>query len=354
MPLPNTTSYGDIGIPLSVTFDSPVDYLIFIFQILFATAAVLVAGPVAIAILATRALNMQNRFIFMLNTSICDTLVGLSVYYLGLFDVQEGYPSRNGTYNLLPSLLGVNVMAFLFAQFDRYFAICHPFLYTRFITRSVIICVNIYCWLQVYVQSIVSYFLPLSKSIQVYVFGIVSLQVIVFTKLVMTVKLFIIVRYQIERDPPSVDKESQKESLRIIIFVVLIFLLLWGPSFVNVVLRLLVGRGLTFRNEATNPFAILARFNAVCTSLVYLWGSPALRKATVRTVWARVCPKWKKRWKVWAFILGCCFTLKVIKVIVEITMENKSLFCSFISVFWNTHFTKKKIYILYFTQESFQ
>lgn len=294
MPLSNTTGSGDAGILLSVTFDSPVDYLIFIFQILFAMAAVLVAGPVVIAILATRALYMQHRFIFMLNTSICDTLVGLSVFYLGLFDVQEGYPSRNGTYNLLPSLLGVNILAFLFAQFDRYFAICHPFIYTRCISRSVIICVNVYCWLQVYVQGIVLNFLPLSKSIQVYVFSIVSLQVIIFTKVVMTIKLFIIVRYQIERDPPSTDKENKKESLRIIIVVVLIFLLLWGPSFVNIALRLLMGQGLTFRNEATNPFAILARFSAVCTSLVYLWGSPGLREATVRTVWARVCPKWKR------------------------------------------------------------
>lgn len=298
MPLFNASGSGDTGIRLSVTFESPVDYLIFTFQIVFATTAVLVPGTVVVTILATRALYMQNRFIFMLNTSICDTLVGLSVYYQGLFDVREGYPSRNGTYNLLPSLLGVNILAFLFAQFDRYFAICHPFIYTRFIKRSVIICVNVYCWLQVYVQSIVLNFLPISKSIQVYVFSIVGLQVIVFTKLVMTVKLFVTVRYQIERDPPSADKENKKESLRIIILVVLIFLLLWYPSFVNLFLRLLMGRGLTFRNEATNPFAILARLSAVFTSLVYLWMSPGLREASVRRVWARMCPKWKKRLKV--------------------------------------------------------
>lgn len=293
MPLPNTT--GSRGIPLSFTFESPVHYLIFMFHIFFATNAVFLAGSVVMAILATRALRMQNRFIFMLNTSICDTLVGFSVYYLCVFDVREGFPSRNGTSNFLPSLLGVNVMAFLFAQFDRYFAICHPFIYTRFFTRAAIICVNVYCWLQVYVQAVIVYFLPFSKSLQVYVFGIVSFQVIVFTNLVLTVKLFIIVRYQMERDPPSADKENQKESLRIIIFVVVIFLLLWGPSFVNIILRLLMGRGLTFRNEATNPFAIMARFNAVCTPLVYLRGSPALREAAVRTVWGRVCPEWRKR-----------------------------------------------------------
>ncbi|XP_062236825.1 uncharacterized protein LOC133933671 [Platichthys flesus] len=282
-------------LPLSVDFNSPVDYLIFIFQILFATAAVLLAGPVVISILCTRALRLQNRFIFMLNTSICDTLVGLSVYYQGLFDVQEGYPSRNGTYHVLPSLLGVNIMTFLFAQFDRYFAVCHSFAYMRFVTRGLIISTNVYCWFHVYVLLLIQNHLPLSKAVQMYVFGIVSLQFIVLTKVAMTIKLYFVARYQLERDPPSAERENNKESLRIIIFVVISFLVLWCPSFVNIVLRLIVGRGLVFRNEATNLFAIMARLNAVCTPAVYLWGSPALREATVRTVWGRVCPRCRRR-----------------------------------------------------------
>ncbi|XP_059192721.1 G-protein coupled receptor 183-like [Centropristis striata] len=283
------------GVPLAVDFDCPEDYFIFIFQILFATTTVLVAGPVVISILATRALRLQNRFIFMLNTSICDTLVGLSVYYVGLFDVYEGYPSRNGTYTVLSSLLGVNIMTFLFAQFDRYFAVCHPFYYSRFITLHVVICVNVYCWLQVYIQQIVINFVPLSRAIQVYVFGIVSLQIIVFTKVVMTIKLYVVARFQLDRDPPGSDKDSKKESLRIIIFVVISFLVLWCPSFVNIIIRFLGGGGLTFRNEATNLFAIMARFNAVCTPSVYIWGSPALREAMMRTVWGRVCPRCNRR-----------------------------------------------------------
>nr|XP_046242324.1 uncharacterized protein LOC124057805 isoform X1 [Scatophagus argus] len=295
MLLSNTTGSLTGAVPLSVDFDSPVDYFVFIFQILFATTAVLIAAPVGIAIFSTRALRLQNRFIFMLNTSICDTLVGISVFYLGLFDVQEGYPSRNGTYNFLPSLLGVNIMTFLFAQFDRYFAVCHPFIYARLISRQVVISANVYCWLHVYSQSIVLKFLPLSKSVQLYVFSIGILQLIVLTKVVMTIKLYVIARYQVERDPPSAEKDSKKESLRIIIFVVISFLVLWCPSFVNIVLRFLTGGGLTFRNEATNPFAILARLSAVCTPAVYLWGSPALREATVRTVWGRVCPRCRRR-----------------------------------------------------------
>ncbi|KAK9523049.1 hypothetical protein VZT92_019478 [Zoarces viviparus] len=258
---------------------------------------VLVAGPVVVAILATRALRLQNRFIFMLNTSIADTLVGVSVYYLGLFDVQEGYPSRNGTRNLLPSLLGVNVMTFLFAQFDRYFAVCHPFIYTRYITRRVVISANVYCWFHVYSQSIVLSFVPLSKALQLYVFSIIFLQIIVLTKVIMTVKLFVVARFQLDKEPPGADKESKKESLRIIIFVVVTFLVLWLPSFLNIIIRFVFGRGLTFRNEATNLFAIMARFHAVCTASVYIWGSPSLREALVRTVWGRVCPRCRRRYR---------------------------------------------------------
>ncbi|XP_036955016.1 uncharacterized protein LOC119020043 isoform X2 [Acanthopagrus latus] len=282
------------GVALSVDFDSPEDYFIFIFQILFATTTVLMAGTVVVGICATRALRLQNRFIFMLNTSVCDTLVGFSVYYLGLFDVHEGYPSRNGTYNVLTSLLGVNILTFLFAQFDRYFAVCHPFIYSRFVTRHFVIAVNIYCWLYNFAHLLARNLLPLSKATQLYVFSIAFFQLIVLTKLVMTVKLYVVARFQLEKDPPSAEKENKKESLKIIIFVVISFLVLWCPSFVNIVLRFL-GRGLTFRNEATNLFAIMARLNAVSTPAVYIWGSPALREATVRTVWGRVCPRCRRR-----------------------------------------------------------
>ncbi|KAM9360134.1 G-protein coupled receptor 183-like [Symphorus nematophorus] len=295
MLLSNITDSMTGGVPLAVDFDSPEDYLVFIFQILFATTTVLLAGTVAVTIFATRALRLQNRFIFMLNTSICDTLIGVSVYYLGLFDVNEGYPSRNGTYGVLPSLLGVNILTFLFAQFDRYFAVCHPFTYSRFITRQFVIGINIYCWVYNFAHLLARNLLPLSKAIQLYVFSIVVFQLVVLTKVVMTIKLYVVARFQLEKDPPSAEKDSKKESLRIIIFVVISFLVLWCPSMVNIILRFVTGGGVISKNEATNIFAIMARFNAVCTPSVYIWGSPALREATVKIVWGRVCPRCKRR-----------------------------------------------------------
>ncbi|KAM4615919.1 G-protein coupled receptor 183-like [Polymixia lowei] len=282
-------------IALSVDFDRPEDFFIFIFHILFATSAVLVAGSVVVGIFSTKSLRVQNRFIFMLNTSISDTLTGFSVYYLGLFDVQEGYPSRNGTYYILPSFLGVNVLTFLFAQFDRYFAVCHPFFYNRYITRSVVIGICAFCWIYTYSILTVQNMVPISKAAQINAFGVMTLQIIVLTKVLMTIKLYIIAKNQLGREAPSTERDNKKESLRIIVFVVICFLALWCPSFVNIIVRQLTREGLKFRNEATNLFAIMTRFNALVTPALYIWGSPALRVAVWRTVWRRVCPKRRVR-----------------------------------------------------------
>lgn len=282
-------------IPLSVTFARPEDFLIFTFHILFASSSVLLAGSVVIGILGTRSLRIQNRFIFMLNTSISDTLTGFSVYYLGLFDVQEGYPSRNGTFYILPSFLGVNVLTFLFAQFDRYLAVCHPFFYNRFISRAFVISICAFCWIYTYLILTVQNMVPISKAAQINAFGVMTLQLIVLTKVIMTIKLYVIARHQLGRQLPTAERETKKESLRIIVFVVICFLILWCPSFVNIIVRQLTGKGLRFRNEATNLFAIMARFNALCTPALYIWGSPSLRTAVGQIVWYRCCPKLRER-----------------------------------------------------------
>ncbi|XP_061116790.1 somatostatin receptor type 4-like [Conger conger] len=278
------------SVPLSFDFKLPEDYFIFLFHIIFATSAVLLAGSVVIGILSTRSLRRQNRFIFMLNTSISDTLTGFSVYYLGLFDVQEGYPSRNGTYYILPSFLGVNILTFLFAQIDRYIAVCHPFFYSRYILRPLVIVICLFCWFYTYIIVTVQNVVPISKAAQIHAFGVMTLQLIVLTKVLMTIKLYVIARYQLARDPPSAERESKKESLRIIVFVVISFLTLWCPSFINIIAKQLTRHGLKFRNEATNLFAIMARLNALSTPALYIWGSPALRRAVKKTVWQRVCP----------------------------------------------------------------
>lgn len=206
------------------------------------------------------------------------------MYYLGLFEVQEGYPSRNGTYYILPSFLGVNV------QFDRYFAVCHPFFYDRCVTRGVVIGTCAFCWIYTYSILTVQNMVPISKAAQINAFGVMTLQIIVLVKVLMTIKLYVIARSQLAREAPSALRDNKRESLRIIVFVVICFLALWGQSFVNIIVRQLTRKGLRFRNQATNLFATMARMNALVTPAVYIWGSPALREAVWRTVWRRMCP----------------------------------------------------------------
>lgn len=309
----------NLTVPLSVDFSRPEDYLIFIFHILFATGSALLAGSVVIGIMSTRALRSQNRFIFMLNTSISDTLTGCSVFYLGLFDVQEGYPSRNGTYYILPSFLGVNVLTFVFAQFDRYLAVCHPFFYKRHITRGVVIGVCALCWIYTYSILTVQSVVPVAFAAQMNAFGVIVLQVIVAIKVLMTIKLYMIARHQLSREPPSSDKDNKKESLRIIVFVVICFLALWAPSFVNISVKYVTKSGLWFKNEATNLFAIMARFNALSTPALYIWGSPALRAAVWNSVWSKIL---KRRTTRFIFGSNCVTECKMFQSIHTQTCKN--------------------------------
>ncbi|XP_042343799.1 mu-type opioid receptor-like [Plectropomus leopardus] len=276
-------------VPLSVDFDSPGDYFLFIFHTLAGASTVIVAGSVACGIIKTHALLRQNRFIFMLNTSICDTMTGCGIFYQFLFDVRVGFPSKNGAYYILPSLLGVNIMTFLFAQFDRYFAVCHPFFYGRFITKRVVICVNVYSWVHVYTQLIIQHVVPLSKAIQIATYSRISLMLIIITKITMTVKLLVVAKHQLLREPPGPERDSKKESLLIIVLVVVFFLLLWGPAMLYTVLSSLTGKYFFYKNDAVNPMKILSRSNALCTPSLYLCASPSLRTAVWKTVWSKIC-----------------------------------------------------------------
>ncbi|XP_041792347.1 olfactory receptor 4K1-like [Chelmon rostratus] len=276
-------------VPLSVHFDSPGDYFLFIFHILAGLSTVLVAGSVACAIISTRALLRQNRFIFMLNTSICDTMTGCGIFYQFLFDVRVGFPSKNGTYYILPSLLGVNIVTFLFAQFDRYFAVCRPFFYARFINTRVVICVNVYSWVHVYGQLLIQHLVPLSKAIEIATYSRISLMLIIVTKITMTAKLLVVTRYQLLREPQSAERDSKRESLLTVVVVVVFFLLLWGPAMLYTVLSSLTGKYFVPKNDAVNPMKILSRSNALCTPSLYLYASPSLRTAAWRTVWSKTC-----------------------------------------------------------------
>nr|XP_015221345.1 PREDICTED: G-protein coupled receptor 183-like [Lepisosteus oculatus] len=285
----------NLTVPLAVDFNEAADYFIFIINLLTATSSVLMAGSVLLGIICTKPLRNQNRFIFMLNTSISDTLSGVGGYYIGLFDVREGYPSKNGTYYIVPSLLGVNIWTILFSQVDRFFAVAYPYIYNRFVTRTVVIGVCVFCWFYTYLILTVQNLLTVDTAAKLSAYGTLLFQAIIIAKVLMTVKLYLIAKYQIAREPPGPERDSKKESLRLIIVVVVCFLGLWSPAFYYVIVVRMTGSTSVFTNNASDPFSVILRFTSTCTPGLYIWGSPALREAVLKTVWGRVCPPLRKR-----------------------------------------------------------
>ncbi|XP_041079019.1 probable G-protein coupled receptor 34 [Polyodon spathula] len=283
-------------VPLVVEFDSPDDFVIFILNILIATTIVIVAGSVVTAILCTESLRTENRFIFMLNTSISDVLAGFGYYYTGLFDVQEYYPSRNSTFYIVPSFGGVNVFTVLFAQIDRYLAISHPYVYSRYITRSLIIGICIFCWVYVYLTVLIRNVVTSDVSTMHSAYGPLTFQILItFTMLGLNLKLYLIAKYQLSRDPPGPETNNKKASLRLIIVVAFCFLGLWTPVFVNSILTNMASPyAYIYINNGTDPFIVLSQVNPICTPALYIMGSATLKEAVLRRVWC-VFRKCKRR-----------------------------------------------------------
>ncbi|MBN3311670.1 GP183 protein, partial [Atractosteus spatula] len=280
----------NLTVPLAVDFNEAADYFIFIANLLIATSAVLVAGSVVLGIICKKSLRAQNRFLFMLNTSISDTLSGLGGYYIGLFDVQEGFPSRNGTYFIVPSLLGVNIMTILFSQVDRFLAVVYPYTYNRFVSRTVVIEVCFFAWFYTYIMLTIQNLVALEVVAEIRAYSVLTLQAIIIAKVLMNVKLYLIAKYQIAREPPGPERDNKKESLKLIIVVVVCFLALWTPRFYYVIVVEMTGSRYMFTNNASDPLGMVIRLTSTCTPGLYIWGSPALREAVLKTVWGRLCP----------------------------------------------------------------
>ncbi|XP_069038429.1 G-protein coupled receptor 183-like [Lepisosteus oculatus] len=285
----------NLTVPLAVDFNDAADYFIFIANLLIATSAVLLAGSVVLGILCTKSLRAQNRFIFMLNTSISDTLSGFGNYYIGLFDVQEGYPSKNDTYYIVPSLLGVNILTIFFAQIDRFLAVFYPYFYSRYGTRTVVIEVCLFCWFYTYLTLTIQHVVTVEDAAKINAYGILAIQAVILAKVILNVKLYLIAKYQIAREPPGPERDGKKESLRLIIVVVVCFLALWTPDFYYVIVVQMTRSRYMFNNNASDPLHMMIRFTSASNPGLYIWGSPALREAVLKTVWGRVCPPLRRR-----------------------------------------------------------
>ncbi|XP_051777090.1 C-C chemokine receptor type 4-like [Erpetoichthys calabaricus] len=281
-----------MSVSLAVTFASTGDYFLFAFYVLVATCTFLVAGAVVVAILGSKSLRTENRFIFMLSTSISDTLSGFGLYYGGLFDVKESYPQKNGTYFVLPTLLGVNFLTILTAQIDRYVAISYPFFYARRITLRLVIGICIFIWIFSYLTLLLMNFVPWQVAVIYNAISTLGFQIIAVILMIgLNIKLCIITHYQMKREPPSPETDGKRSSVILVIAVTTCFLGFWTPAFINVSLRGLTSFGYYFENDAVDPFGALIRINPLSTPSLYIIGSISLRKAIVKVLCCGACCK---------------------------------------------------------------
>eukprot|EP00061_Rhincodon_typus_P013439 g39816.t1 len=261
--------------------------ILFIFHISLATSIVVINVSVLLALLIRRFFLKENRFLFMLSTCVSDLGTGISWYYSGLFDALDAFPPRNGTYYIGPTFMGLSYLVTLAAQADRYHAVVSPFRYALRMTRAktgiVIFCLWIYAYAVVGTQNLVT------SAVGMKISGIGSLICNLITYIIMVglnIKLYLIAKYQLEREPHSAERENKRSSLYLIIVVASCFLAFWLPIFLNVIVCSFSRRFcLRFRADGLDPLKILPRLNAVVTPALYIRGCAPLRKIVMTRVW---------------------------------------------------------------------
>uniref|UniRef100_W5M267 G-protein coupled receptors family 1 profile domain-containing protein n=1 Tax=Lepisosteus oculatus TaxID=7918 RepID=W5M267_LEPOC len=285
----------NLTVPLAVDFNKAEDYFIFIVNLLVATSSVLVAGSVVLGIICKKSLRDQNRFIFMLNTSISDTLSGVGGYYPVPPDCTSGGAPLSVCFALCdptPTAFGLIFIYVLYVLSDTYQdgmlrrPVKMEFQYTQY--TKILKIMYYYCFAVFIVTSnLFSQTLTFSR---VHSFGKLRSLVLCAVLMAGSVVLGIICTKSLRGEPPGPERDSKKESLRLIIVVVVCFLALWTPRFYYIIVVQMTRSRYMFKNNASDPLAMMIRFTSTCTPGLYIWGSPALREAVLKTVWGRVCP----------------------------------------------------------------
>ncbi|XP_060759129.1 adrenocorticotropic hormone receptor-like [Neoarius graeffei] len=264
--------------------------LLFLFNILLATAIIFLNVSVFVSILLNKSLRGENRFMYMLSTCLSDMCSGVSYYYCGALDVRDSYDSPTRTYYIAPTFLGLSYMAILAAQADRYHAVSAPFKYSQRMTRSRTLVVIAVYWVYAFIIVAVNNLVTMGIAKQVTGFGTFVSNI--FTVIIMiglNVRLFLIARYQLEREPPSIERENKRTSIYLIVVVALCFLICWLPIFLHIIVCNFSGKPCySFHNEGSDPLRIMPRVNAALTPVLYIRGCAGLRATLLTKVW-RVC-----------------------------------------------------------------
>ncbi|XDV53458.1 hypothetical protein PO909_021953 [Leuciscus waleckii] len=288
-------SQSNVGLGSVLPLTSFENVLLFLFNVILATAIIFLNVSVFLSIMMNRSLRSENRFMYMLSTSLSDFCSGVSYYYAGVLDVRDYYESPTRTFFIVPTFLGLSYMAILAAQADRYHAVSAPFKYSQRMTRNRTLLVILAYWLYAFLIVAVNNLVTVGVARRVTSLG--TFVANIFTVIIMiglNIKLFFIARFQLEREPASAERDSNRASVYLIVIVAVCFLIAWLPIFLHVIVCNFAGSTCyAFRNEGSDPLRILPRVNAVLTPLLYIRGCSALRSTLLNKVWRTACCKRK-------------------------------------------------------------
>ncbi|XP_042571885.1 melanocortin receptor 4-like [Cyprinus carpio] len=280
-------SQSSAGLGTVLPLTSFENILFFLFSITLATAIICINVSVFVSIVMNRSLRSENRFMYMLSTCLSDFCTGVSYYYVGVMDVRDYYDSPTRTFYIVPIFLGLSYMAILAAQADRYHAVSAPFKYSQRMTRNRTLLVILAYWLQAFLIVAVQNLVPVEVAKRVTGFGALATNIsTVIIMIGLNVRLFFIARFQLEREPPSEERDNKRASIYLIIIVAGCFLIAWLPLFLHAIVCNIAGfTCYTVRNEGTDPLRILPRVNAALTPLLYIRGCSALKSTLLSKVW---------------------------------------------------------------------
>ncbi|RXN10833.1 melanocortin receptor 4-like protein [Labeo rohita] len=288
-------SESSAGLGTVLPLTSFENVLVFLFNVFLATAIIFFNASVFIAILMNRVLRNENRFMYMLSTCLSDIGSGVSYYYNGVMDVRDYYDSPTRTYYIALTFLGLSYMAILAAQSDRYHAVSAPLKYSQRMTRNRTLLVILIYWVYGFLIAAVNNLVPMGVAIRVtFLAAFVGNIFTVIIMIGLNVKLFFIAKFQLEREPPSEERDNKRASIYLIIIVAVCFLITWLPLFLHVIVCNFTRTSCyLFRNDGTDPLRILARLNGVITPLLYIRGCTPLRSTVMTKVWRMPCCKSK-------------------------------------------------------------
>lgn len=276
-----------LGLGPVLPLDSFGNVLLFLFNIVLATSIIFINVSVFVSILLNKSLRQENRFMYMLSTCLSDLCSGVSYYYCGALDVRDSFDSPTRTYYVAPTFLGLSYMAILAAQADRYHAVSAPFKYSQRMTRGRTLAVIAVYWVYAFIIVAIHDLVTIGIAKQITGFG--SFVSNIFTVIIMiglNVRLFMIARYQLEREPPSAERENKRASVYLIVVVAVCFLISWLPILLHIIVCNFSGTPCyTFRNEGSDPLRIMPRINAALTPVLYIRGCAGLRATLFSKVW---------------------------------------------------------------------